>query len=91
METPDRCVRICQHRSCRKLGAATVLAEFQKQSVAEVQACECLGRCGNGPMVLVLPDQVWYCRVLPAEVAAIVDRHLVGGVPVEAMRDRPPS
>lgn len=83
----DRYVRICQHRSCRKLGAAKVLAAFQQQSIPEVeiQASECLGQCGNGPMVVVLPEKVWYCRVLPDEVGAIASRHLILGKPVRSM------
>lgn len=51
----------------------------------EVIGSGCLGQCGNGPMVLVLPDDVWYNRVRPEEVSAVVDRHLQKGNPVQAM------
>jgi (2Fe-2S) ferredoxin len=80
-------IKVCQHRSCRRFGAVAVLAAFQQQAVAgvEVQAYSCFGQCGNGPMVLVLPDQVLYCRVLPEEVAMIVEQHLVHGKPVKSM------
>lgn len=86
META-RCVRVCQSKSCRKQGSAKVLAAFQARAVSGVETTPsaCLGQCGNGPMVLVLPEQVWYCRVLPGEVSAIVDRHLKDGKPVLAM------
>ncbi|MFM7426160.1 MAG: (2Fe-2S) ferredoxin domain-containing protein [Elainella sp.] len=43
-----------------------------------VTGCHCLGECGNGPMVLVLPEQIWYYRIHPDEVAAIV-QHLQRG------------
>jgi (2Fe-2S) ferredoxin len=81
------CVRVCQHKSCRKLGAAKVLAAFQSQPISgvEVQGWQCFGQCGNGPMVLVLPEQVWYCRVLPEEVDAIATRHLKDGHPIRSM------
>jgi (2Fe-2S) ferredoxin len=46
-----------------------------------VTGCHCLGQCGNGPMVLVLPDQIWYHRIHPDEVAAIV-QHLQSGRPL---------
>jgi (2Fe-2S) ferredoxin len=80
-------VRICQHNSCRKQGALKVLQAFQTLSPEQVsvEPCRCLGQCGNGVMVLVLPDQIWYDRVLPEEVAAIVDRHLIQGNPIKAM------
>lgn len=36
-------------------------------------------------MVQVLPDEIWYGRVQPEEVPAVVERHLRGGQPVKAM------
>lgn len=70
-------VLVCQNRSCRKAGATKVLATFQSRLTLSpiVQGCGCLGQCGNGPTVLVLPDQVWYYKVHPGQVAAIVERH----------------
>jgi (2Fe-2S) ferredoxin len=80
-------VRICQHRSCRKLGSALVLTAFQQKApgTIAIETSECFGQCGNGPMVLVLPEQIWYCHVLPEEVSAIVTRHLIHGQPIAAM------
>ena len=87
MENVPRQVRICQNTSCRKLGAPKVLAAFQALPVEGVEVVEtgCLGQCGNGPMVLVLPEQVWYSGVRPQEVPAVVERHLKGGIPVKGM------
>ena len=67
-------VRVCQHKACRKQGAAKVLKAFQTLAPAQVsiEASGCLGQCGNGAMVLVLPSEIWYCRVSPEEVGAIV-------------------
>ncbi|GAP94435.1 (2Fe-2S) ferredoxin domain-containing protein [Leptolyngbya sp. NIES-2104] len=80
-------VRICQHKTCRKQGAAKVLKTFQSLAPdhISIEPSGCLGQCGNGSMVLVLPDEVWYCRVSPEEVSAIVDRHLIQGHPIKAM------
>jgi (2Fe-2S) ferredoxin len=36
-------------------------------------------------MVKILPDEVWYCRVHPDEVPAVVERHLLGGQAIAAM------
>ncbi|HLO51965.1 MAG TPA: (2Fe-2S) ferredoxin domain-containing protein [Kamptonema sp.] len=82
-----RRVLICQNRTCRKQGGAKVLAVFQDLPVPDVTIVpsSCLGECGNGPMVLVMPEEVWYDRVCPDEVQAIVERHLRGGKPVAAM------
>ncbi|MEG3923269.1 (2Fe-2S) ferredoxin domain-containing protein [Microcoleus sp. D3_18a_C4] len=83
----SRQVLVCQNRTCRKQNSAKVLAAFQQLSPSEVEvvASSCLGQCGNGPMVLVLPEEVWYNGVCPEEVAAITEQHLRGGKPVERM------
>ncbi|MDX2212985.1 MAG: (2Fe-2S) ferredoxin domain-containing protein [Oculatellaceae cyanobacterium bins.114] len=80
-------VLICQSKACRKGGSERVLAAFQAIAVSDVEvvASSCLGQCGNGPMVLILPDEVWYSRVSPEEVPAVGDRHLQQGIPVRAM------
>jgi (2Fe-2S) ferredoxin len=82
-----KCVKVCQNRTCRKQGAALVLAAFQKSIPKEVTvtATSCLGQCGNGPMVLVLPDEVWYSGVHPSEVSQVIKQHLQEGQPVTQM------
>lgn len=86
-EEPLKRVLVCQNRTCRKDGAKKVLTAFRQNRVAgvEVVSCGCLGQCGSGPMVLIQPEQVWYCGVQPKEVPVVVNRHLRGNVPVEAM------
>lgn len=82
-----KCVQICQHRTCRKQGSVAVLAAFQALPVPNVTvtASGCLGQCGSGPMVLVLPEMVWYSHVLPLEVQTLVEKHLLGGQIVTKM------
>ncbi len=82
-----RCVRVCQNRTCRKQGAAKVLEAFEATSIpgVTVMGSGCLGQCGNGPMVLVLPDMVWYGGVRAAEVPLIVEQHLLGNQKVTQM------
>ncbi|WP_237741540.1 ferredoxin [Anabaena sp. PCC 7108] len=81
------CVQVCQHRSCRKQGAEEVLTAFQDSRILNVTvtASGCLGQCGNGPMVLVLPEMVWYCGVKPQEIPRLVEEHLLGGKRVKCM------
>ncbi len=80
-------VLVCQSRSCRKQGAIAVFKAFCDRSLVEfsIEAIACLGQCGNGPMVLIIPDEVWYDHVQVDEVAAIVEQHLLGGKPVLMM------
>ena len=41
--------------------------------------------CLAGPALLVAPDNVWYGGVTEADVPELVERHLIGGEPVELL------
>jgi len=43
----------------------------------------CFAACKGGPVVCVQPDGIWYYNATPENMQRIVDRHLVGGEPVE--------
>jgi NADH:ubiquinone oxidoreductase subunit E len=68
------CILICQSRTCKKQGAAEVFAAFCAIATDEIayEGCGCLGNCGNGPIVLVLPARIWYYRVRPQDVSTIL-------------------
>ncbi|MCA8979005.1 MAG: (2Fe-2S) ferredoxin domain-containing protein [Planctomycetes bacterium] len=51
-----------------------------------VSGCTCLGPCEQGINMVVYPDNVWYRKVTPDDVAEIVQSHLAAGVPVERLR-----
>lgn len=82
-----KCVRVCQNRTCKKQGALKVLAAFAALPIpgVTVTPSRCLGQCGNGPMVLILPDMVWYSRIQPDEVPLLVKNHLLDGKRVRQM------
>lgn len=49
----------------------------------------CLNQCGNGPMAVVYPDDVWYRGLSPTDADELVREHLVDGRPVERLRFEP--
>ena len=51
----------------------------------------CFSQCGNGPMLVVYPDAVWYAHVTPDDADEIFERHIVGGETVERLRYDPPN
>ncbi len=84
---PKRQVLVCQYRTCLKDGAERVLATFQKESIPNVtiNASGCMGLCGSGPMVVVLPDNVYYWHINPKKAKAIVTTHLLGNTQIESL------
>ena len=46
----------------------------------------CLEQCEHGPSVVVYPEAVWYGRVTIADVAEIVESHIVNRQPVARLR-----
>lgn len=45
----------------------------------------CLDQCGNGPMIVVYPEGVWYAHVKPSDCEEIVQSHLLGDKPVKRL------
>ncbi|MFC6989037.1 CbiX/SirB N-terminal domain-containing protein [Haloplanus sp. GCM10025708] len=81
-DAPGKHVAICTNQTCAESGAATVV-ERLRQGVRDADDCEaritrtsCLGQCGDGPMVAVYPDGVWYGGVTAGDTDRIVSSHL---------------
>lgn len=77
--------------SCDPAGTEALQKAFKKalaeRGVKRVRANKsgCLDQCEKGPTVVVYPDTVWYGRVTEADVAEIVDEHIIGGRPVSRL------
>lgn len=50
-----------------------------------VNKAGCLDRCAGAPVAVVYPDGVWYSFVDNSDVDEIIERHLLGGEPVERL------
>ncbi|MFA9517177.1 CbiX/SirB N-terminal domain-containing protein [Halopenitus sp. H-Gu1] len=84
-DAPEAHVAVCTNQTCAADGAPAVL-ERLRQAARDSDACEaritrssCLGRCGDGPMVAVYPDGVWYGDVDGTDAERIVSSHLDRG------------
>ncbi len=56
------------------------------KGMVRVNKAGCLDRCDEGPCLVVYPEAVWYTYVDQQDIDEIIDRHLVGGEPVERLR-----
>ncbi|WP_324756055.1 CbiX/SirB N-terminal domain-containing protein [Haloarcula sp. GH36] len=81
-DAPESHVAVCTNQTCAADGAPAVL-ERLRQAARDSEACDaritrssCLGRCGDGPMVAVYPDGVWYGGVEETDAERIVSSHL---------------
>lgn len=46
----------------------------------------CLGRCDQGPVMVVYPEETWYSFIDKEDVDEIINEHLVNGRVVERLK-----
>jgi (2Fe-2S) ferredoxin len=80
----------CGHKGSHAIREAlkAEIARRGLKGLVRANASGCLDACAYGPTVVVYPEGIWYGGVTPADVPEIVERHLVGGEPVERLRLR---
>ncbi len=90
-------VLVCGGTGCNSAGAQAVLEAFEKQVEAKGLSGEvgvvqtgCHGFCEHGPLVIVYPEGVFYCKVAVEDVAEIVEEHLFKGRVVERLLYKEP-
>jgi (2Fe-2S) ferredoxin len=49
-------------------------------SLVRISRSGCLNRCGQGPNIMVFPDNIWYSGVTEADVPEILDDIMKGVV-----------
>ena len=79
-------------KTCPTQGSEEVCIEMKNmvrdlglKSEIRVNKAGCMGQCGNGPMVVVYPEGVWYAGVQLGDVKEIVTSHLVEEQPIERL------
>lgn len=45
----------------------------------------CLGRCSEGPCIVIYPEAVWYTYASKADIDEIINSYLLAGQPVERL------
>lgn len=77
-------VLVCEGKECANRGSAgitTTLRQYIKENIEpgkmRVTKTSCMGRCGEGPVLAVYPDGVWYRNVATSDVADVFHQHLM--------------
>lgn len=76
-----------------QLGAAIEDAIARRGLADEVQVVRtgCQGFCAEGPVLIVQPDNVFYCGLKEKDVPLLVEEHLLKGRPVPTLMYTPPA
>lgn len=51
-----------------------------------VNIAGCLGRCTEGPVIVVYPEETWYTYVDREDIDEIIESHLQNNTPVERLK-----
>ncbi len=90
--TVRRTVLVCSSTGCRASDSQKIVANLQRliaerglEAQIQVTITGCFGFCEQGPIVEVLPDDVFYVRVKPTDAQEIFEQHLLNNQPVERL------
>jgi (2Fe-2S) ferredoxin len=77
---------------CAARGGVEVAAAFKSKlyerglkRIVRANKAGCLDQCAQGVTVVVYPEGVWYGHVTVGDVDEIIERHVLGGEPVERL------
>ncbi|MBP1732548.1 MAG: hydrogenase, partial [Deltaproteobacteria bacterium] len=86
------CVTVCGGTGCRAWGGEEVrlafIEEIKKQGLgdmADVIRTGCHGFCERGPVVVILPQEIFFQSVAVEDVPDIVSETLIGGRPLQRL------
>lgn len=90
-------VLVCEGTGCVsskspeiRMALEKAVSELGLGDKVEVGFTGCHGFCQKGPIVVVEPEGIFYCRVSPKDAKDIAESHLVGGEPVKRLFYRHP-
>lgn len=83
-------ILVCEHKTCLKQGGRETAKEL-KHALKDagltkevmLTKVDCLDQCGNGPVVVIYPDGVWYGDVDEREARRIIEKHIASGELIE--------
>jgi (2Fe-2S) ferredoxin len=79
-------------KKCCADAGARAMRDFAKEHVRQlglkdvrVNQAGCLGRCAEGPILVIYPEGIWYTYHNQADVGEIITEHLQNGRMVERL------
>jgi len=94
----EKHIMICGATGCLSSGsnqiAETLTEELENRGIRDKYRLVmggCPGFCEVGPIIVIYPDEVFYCRLKTEDMAELVDQHLIGGEIVERLLYKGPD
>jgi NADH-quinone oxidoreductase subunit F len=91
-------VLVCGGTGCKSSRSSEIIDNLRKAiedadlgEDISVKLTGCFGFCEKGPIVKVLPDNIFYVKVTPEDAKEIVDKHLKNGQVIERLLYEEPS
>ena len=85
-------VLVCSGTGCTSSKSPEIIEKFKEairkyelEGEVRVEKTGCFGLCQRGPIVVIYPDNVYYCHVTPEDADEIVYQHLCNGRVVERL------
>ena len=85
-------VLVCGNVDCADAGSIALIDSLRRlvktagrQDDIRVTRTSCMGRCGEGPTVVVYPEAVWYHVPTAEDAEEILREHVIGGKVVERL------
>ena len=82
-------ITLCEGTACMQMGMRTLSTILDEQlekhglkGKVKINVSGCLGMCHKGPIMVVNPGYTLYGGIKEADVAEIVEEHLVKGHPI---------
>ncbi len=83
-------------KQCCQNADAKAMCEYTKAKVRElglsiaggirVNQSGCLGRCSEGPVLVIYPEGIWYTYQTVTDIDEIIEHHLKNGQIIERLR-----
>lgn len=72
----------CVSSNCHAVRDALVKSLEINKLKDKIQVIEtgCIGTCDLGPVMVVMPDEVYYTKLTPEDIPSIVDSHFIKGI-----------
>lgn len=84
-------IMVCKGTGCISAKSDEIIIKLReglkKRNIddVEVMITGCFGFCGEGPIVKVQPDNIFYVHVTPDDVDEMIEEHVLHGRPVERL------